>query len=353
VADRVGGAVIQPCPQPSSRFSMVSLLPDATLVLFVLALTASGAPDQPPSPQRLLNAIDELNAQRVAAILTLVLIASLILHPFQFSLVRLLEGYWDDSRVGRPLSALLKSLHRRRRQRLERLAYDPQTPREQDRQQWAEDRLDQYPDEDRLLPTRLGNTLRAAEDEAGMRYELPTVAAMPRLYPYLSGRFAAIYVDRRNQLDAAVRFCAVLGLAAVISAGMLLANGGAWRLLPVAIIVLARISYQAAVLAAFSYGQALHVAFDLHRFDMLKALHYPLPGNRAEELRLNQQLGDFFTTGAPIDAAYAHDDEEGRGGLKEFDRGVDDSRTRRTTASSQLPPSAAYSERRFEADVGV
>ncbi len=353
MADRVGNAVLQPCPQLSSRFSVVSLLPDATLVLFVLALTASGAPGQPPSPQRVLTAIDGLNAQRVVAMLALVLIASLILHPFQFSLVRLLEGYWDDSRVGRPLSALLKALHRRRRQRLERLAYDPQTPQEQDRQQWAEDRLDQYPDEDRLLPTRLGNTLRSAEDEAGMRYELPTVAAMPRLYPYLSGRFAAVYVDRRNQLDAAVRFCGVLGLAAVISAGMLLTNGGPWRVLPVAIILLARISYQAAVRAAANYGYALHVAFDLHRFDMIKALHYPLPANRAEELRFNQQLGDFFTAGAPIDAGYAHDDEDGHGRLKESDRGVDDSRTRRMAASSQLAPSPAYSERRIEVDVGV
>ena len=352
MGDPLRGAVAQPCPQRGSRFNVVSLLPDATLVLFVLTLVASGAPGQSPSPRQVLAAIDELNAQRVAAVLTLVLIASLILHPFQFSLVRLLEGYWDDSRISRPFSALGRRLHRRRRQRLERLAYDPQTPQEEERQQWAEDRLDQYPDEDRLLPTRLGNTLRAAEDEAGARYELPTLAAMPRLYPYLSGRFAEVYVDRRNQLDAAVRFCAVLGLAAVISAGMLLANGGPWRVLPLAIALLTWISYQAAVRAAASYGQALYVAFDLHRFDMIKALHYPLPANRAEELDFNQQLHDFFTTGVPIDANYVHD-EGGVGRPKDSDRGVDDSRTRRTAASSQLAPSDAYSEQTFEVDVGV
>jgi hypothetical protein len=293
------------------RFNVVSLLPDATLVLFVLTLKASGAPGEPPSARQVLAAIDELNAQRVAAILALVLVLSLILHPFQFSLVRLLEGYWDDSRIGRPFSALGKELHRRRRRRLERLALASQTAREEERQQWAEDRLYQYPDEDRLLPTRLGNTLRAAEDEAGMRYELPTVIVMPRLYPYLSERFAAVYTDRRNQLDAAVRFCAILALAAVVSAGMLLPNGGPWRALPVAIILLSLISYQAAVRAAANYGQALFVAFDLHRFDMIKALHYPLPTNLDAERRFNKRLADFFSErpDSDIDDDYAHGDD--------------------------------------------
>jgi hypothetical protein len=277
------------------RFNVVSLLPDATLVLFVLALTASGAPTEPPKPGAVLAAIDELNAERVAAILALVLVASLILHPFQFSLVRLLEGYWESSRIGRPLSALGKELQRRRRQRLDLVAHDPQTPQEHDRKQWAQEMFDQYPDEDRLLPTRLGNTLRAAEDEAGARYELPTVAIMPRLYPHFSDRFAAVYVDRRNQLDAAVRFCAVLALAAVISAALLLPNGGAWRALPLAVALLTWIAYQAALRAAANFGQALFVAFDLHRFDMIRALHYPLPANRAEEQDFNQRLGGFFT----------------------------------------------------------
>jgi cell division protein FtsB len=292
------------------RFNVVSLLPDATLVLFVLALTASGAPAESPKPGAVLAAIDKLNAQRVAAMLALVLIASLILHPFQFSLVRLLEGYWESSRIGRPLSALGKELHRRRRQRLDQLAHDPQTPQEQERQQWAKEMLDQYPDEDRLLPTRLGNTLRAAEDEAGARYKLPTVTIMPRLYPYFSDRFAAVYVDRRNQLDAAVRFCAILALAAVISGAMLLTNGGAWRVLPVAIAVLTWVSYQAALRAAANFGQALFVAFDLHRFDMIKALHYTLPANRPEELDFNQRLGEFFTGDELPHDIYDHGDQK-------------------------------------------
>jgi hypothetical protein len=261
-----------------ARFCNVSLLPNAALVLFVLALVGSGAPGQAPSPRQLLDAIDQLSLARFAAILALILTVSLILHPFQFSLVRLLEGYWDGTGAGRALGALLAELQRRRRQRLERLiAREPVSPGEEERMQRAAERLFHYPDERRLLPTRLGNTLRAAEDEAGMRYGLPTVATMPRLYPYLSDRFAAVYVDRRNQLDLAVRFCVILALATLISAVMLAVNGGCWRVLPVATALLSWTSYQAAVRAAAAYGQALYIAFDLHRFDMLRALHLPLP----------------------------------------------------------------------------
>jgi hypothetical protein len=329
-----------------SRFARVDLLPDTTLVLLILAIIASGAPSRPPSPQRLLAAIDNLSIERLASVLALVLVVSAILQFFQFSLVRLLEGYWDGSRLGRRLSALGKQRQQRRRLRLEELTLaEPQTPEEECRQLWAEDRLLHFPAEDRVLPTRLGNTLRAAEDEAGQRYALPTIAAMPRLYPYLSERLAAVYSDRRNQLDLAVRFCAVLTLGAAIAALLLLPNGGRWLLLPVAVMALAWVAYQAAVRAAAAYGQALYVAFDLHRFDMLRALHYPLPTSRAEELAFNERLTTFLTAGVVCDDAYQHDEPGTMVPTLAFpDHLTAGSRTRRMDTSSQTEATSAYSE---------
>ena len=46
---------------------------------------------------------------------------------------------------------------------------EPEAPAQTERLQLAAERLAHYPSEDRLLPTTLGNTLRAAEDEAGAR----------------------------------------------------------------------------------------------------------------------------------------------------------------------------------------
>jgi hypothetical protein len=160
--------------------------------------------------------------------------------------------------------------------------------------------------------------------------------------------------DRRNQLDVAVRFCIVLALAAVIAAALLLPNGGRWHLLPLGIIALAWISYQAAVRAAASYGQALFVAFDLHRFDMIRALHYPLPNSRAEELAFNERLTDFLTVGVVPNDDYQHGQRaEIASALEAPDGLTDSSRTRRRDASSQLEPTSAYSESSPVMEVGV
>jgi hypothetical protein len=326
------------------RFGNVSMLPNLALVLLVLALLAGGAPAEPPNAEQILSTLDRLSLVRVAAVVALVVIVSLILHPFQFSLVRLLEGYWDATRFGRAIGGLGRAFHRRRRQRLEQaVLMEPETPAQMERLQQAAERLAQYPSEERLLPTKLGNTLRAAEDEAGARYGLPTVVTMPRLYPYLSDRFAAVYTDRRNQLDVAVRFCVVLVLATVIAFGLLAANGGLWLLLPLLTGLLAWTSYQGAVRAAAAYGQALFVAFDLHRFDMLKALHYPLPANLDDELNLNQRVAEFFMHGVPIQEDYWHEQGQHR-------RSDDRSQMEHNVTSSQSAPIRAYSEARPEPD---
>jgi hypothetical protein len=325
------------------RFGNVSLLPNLALVLLVLALLAGGAPAEPPNAGRILNTLDGLSLVRAAAVVALVVIVSLILHPFQFSLVRLLEGYWDATRVGRAIGALGRAFHRRRRQRLEQaVLLKAETPAQMERLQQAAEQLAHYPSEERLLPTKLGNTLRAAEDEAGARYGLPTIVTMPRLYPYLSDCFAAVYTDRRNQLDVAVRFCVVLVLTTVIAFGLLAANGGLWLLLPLLTALLAWTSYHGAVRAAAAYGQALFVAFDLHRFDMLEALHYPLPANLDDELDFNQRLAEFFMHGVPMEEAYCHAQEH-----RHADNGR---RTEHNVTSSQSAPIRAYSETRPEPD---
>jgi hypothetical protein len=46
---------------------------------------------------------------------------------------------------------------------------------------------------------------------------------------------------------------------------------------PMAIRTACWVAYQSAVRAAITYGRLLPAAFDLYRFDMLGALHLPLP----------------------------------------------------------------------------
>ena len=295
------------------RFNLIALVPTTALVLFLVALVRSGAVGGRPSLQQLLT----LPAPESLAFMVFgALLVSLVLHPFQILLVRLFEGYWGDGRVGRALSHIGIERHRRRWARLMRLA-GAGVHTQDDRQllQAAQANLRLYPLTDRrLLPTRLGNILRAAEDRAGQRYGLSTITVWPRLYPYVTGQLAAALASVRNQLDVSIRLCASLALATVIS-GTVLITDGWWLLVPLATGVFAWAGYRSALRAARSYGEAMHWAFDLHRFEMLQAMHYPLPANLAEERAFNQELSRFLASGRPIGGRqsthqYEHDQQD-------------------------------------------
>jgi hypothetical protein len=234
-------SLIGAAAQFGPRFNVVSFLPNAALLGLVLVLVASGAPSEAPNLADLKEALKGWSPLAVTGALLGVVVLSLLLHPFQLALVRLLEGYWASSAPGRPLAAIGIELHRRRYERL-RSAYSRafdesnSVPDEPPTAEWtpdagvaedpnrllmlarwrearhgaaradivvhdALDRMNDYPARDRLLPTRLGNALRAGEDEAGDRYGLATNTMFPRLYPILSDRFGRLMDDARDQLD--------------------------------------------------------------------------------------------------------------------------------------------------------
>jgi hypothetical protein len=292
------------------RFNLVGLFPSAALAVFVVALVWGGAPEEAPSFDRFLEQAESMEAWEGALLFFGLLAVSLLAEPLQLSLVRLLEGYWSGSRVGRPIAALGVWWHGRCRRKLERLQMSFGTevisPATDARMREAAAQLQQlYPPEPFVMPTKLGNVLRSAEIRAGRRYGLDAIAAWPRLYPLLSEKVAAIVDDQRNQLDIAARFCVVLLTAALVYFA-LLATHAWWLVLPAALLVLAYLSYRAAVAAAVGYGKAIEVAFDLHRFDMLAALHLPLPADSESERASNEVLSQFLRDGLPHDFRFAH-----------------------------------------------
>jgi hypothetical protein len=288
------------------RFRFVSLLPVAVLALYVLALAWSGAPASSPSVGRAVMHARHVAGWEAVLLAVAVVVVALIAEPLQVTLVRLLEGYWGQSRAGRLLAAPGIAFHRARRRQLDRAQRrspgDPVSARAQAAREEAARKLRAYPPESAFLPTMLGNVLRSAEGRAGSRYGLDAIVVWPRLYPLLSDKVTAVLDDLRDQLDLAARFCVVFGIAAVISVAFLAAHG--WWLTAAAITLAgALLSYRAALAAAAAYGQALEAAFDLHRFDLLTALHLPLPANLTGEVSANQQLSRFL--GQPSEYLHA------------------------------------------------
>ena len=158
----------------------------------------------------------------------------------------------------------------------------------------AERRLYWLPAEEQdLLPTELGNTLRTGEIRAGERYGLELDVTMSRLSPLLSPSSLADLSDRRNQLDAAVRLCIAAGLATAVGVGLLLWHGS-WLFLALVTYLLCWVCYRAAVAAARGFSTSLAAAIDLHHLKLFDALQLKRPVNLAEELKFNKTLGQLF-----------------------------------------------------------
>lgn len=225
---------------------------------------------------------------------------ALLLHPFQVRAVRVLEGYWDRWPATAGLAGVLAEMQRRRHLALRAKASRP-GPVAAD----ARRRLAARPPAEALLPTALGNALRAGELSAGERYGLTTLSSWPRIYMQVSDRMAQALRSTRDALDTAVNLCwSLLASAVALGVGLSDEPGARWLCVPV--LVLAAVAYKGAVIAAQAYSGLMHVVFDLHRFDLLDALHHRLPTEREEEQEVFEQVSQLFAGREVPDLPYEH-----------------------------------------------
>lgn len=305
---------------------LVSVLPSAILVLIVFALPAASLyPWQDQASGNvadglptILDSARGLGVGGAAVLVLAVLLAAVLVRPFQIAAVQALEGYWASSWLTFPEQLAIER-HRRRRSMavwgVTQVGVSEKTPanrtfaevtrylRQNAQNKRWEDRahrvLDGYPlDQAYLLPTALGNILRRAELSAGERYGLGTVGMYPRLYPHLSARLDTQMSVELNLLDVSAALVFVFAGSATASAPLVWRLDG-WSLLPVAFVVGAAVAYRGARRAAGFLAVLLHTAFDLHRFDMLTALHRKLPLTPEQELLENQALTEFLTGRRP------------------------------------------------------
>jgi hypothetical protein len=152
---------------------------------------------------------------------------------------------------------------------------------------------------DQVLPTRLGNAIRAAERYGIRTYGMDMPFWWPRLWAKLPEAEQTQVEDALSTLVALLNLAtlfAAVGLFGVIYLPLTLAPPARWwsllaDLLPRLLAglgawLVAWLGYQGAVVQARSYGQHLRTAVDLHRFGLLQALHQPLSKTLLEEKAL-------------------------------------------------------------------
>ncbi len=205
-----------------------------------------------------------------------------ILEALTTPIVRFFEGYWAESKLYRWACTKQKA----RRDRLSDSA-----------------RYQRYPVNSQLVkPTRLGNVLVAAEEYPHQLYQLDAVLWWPRLAALLPETL-------RTQIDAALTpMLAMLNLSMMLMvltvgtvATLIVVHRWWWQLSCVLIVqlILARLCYLAASIQAEDYGATVRVAFDLHRFDLLKQMHIPLPQSLFNERLLWEMLNRWVFSYAP------------------------------------------------------
>ncbi|MCI3239579.1 hypothetical protein [Streptomyces spinosisporus] len=287
------------------RVLSVHFAPCALFVAGVLALIRAGsfsgrsdwAAVWPRQPMTALGVFAVITAS--ASVL------GLLLQPYQVRAVRVLEGYWDRWPATAGLAGLLARMQRRRWHALRRRAHRAaETDTALRMRADARRRLAVRPPAEALLPTALGNALRAGELSAGERYGLTTLTSWPRIYPQVSDRIAEALRSTRDALDAAVNLCWSFLVLTCVAAVAIYDEPSAWWLCAAG-LVLAAVAYKGAVTAAQAYSGLMHVVYDLHRFDLLEALHYPLPTPEHEHA-LFAQISAFFAGRGHPDTPYRH-----------------------------------------------
>ncbi|MER5504810.1 hypothetical protein ABT052_05700 [Streptomyces sp. NPDC002766] len=275
----------------SPRLKFVNILPSAVVIATVIALLLSGAPQQAPTAEMLSRNAQDLGWTGLTLGTVGSLVAGLLLQPLELASIRFLEGYWSARGPLARLGRMGVWLQQRRKSRLAwqaRRLQDGAPLREQ-----AREDLTRMPDRRAVLPTMLGNRLRAAEERAGRPYRLDALRTWPRLYYVLSPETLQKLAEYRNQLDTMARFCIAFALAAPITAALLALHTW-WLMVPLVFGVLSWLAYRSAVHAATTYGDAFSAAIDVYRLKLLTEMSVKAPENTDEERLLNQTLADLW-----------------------------------------------------------
>ncbi|EKU96549.1 hypothetical protein Lepto7375DRAFT_0011 [Leptolyngbya sp. PCC 7375] len=251
----------------------------------------------------------------VLIVCLLVIAASaFIVQRFDLAILRFLEGYWPQhlrllQRLRqRSLQYYENQLHhiKEQLQGLMRLqASQPPNLNILEKQARLDYQRRWLPSQPQyLMPTELGNILRAAELRPEAKYGLNAVVCWPHLWMILPEHPRNDLQEARVSLNTAVRVW-LWGL--MFWGWAFLVFWTPWALLALPIGWLTMLfAYRWSLSAARSYGDLLDAAFDLYRDELYKALRWPLPENSDVEREIGKRLSQYIWRG-PVHLVSYHD----------------------------------------------
>jgi len=250
----------------------------------------------------LVNAANQNVVIRSIMFVVAALLVAILLALNATPLYRFLEGYtWP-----RWAYEARKRAQLRRLKRVKAVAFAPPGNRvDVIRQQLAWERLQEYPDEQYLLPTRLGNAIKAFETYGKDRYGLDSQMFWFELVTVAPDALQKEEQDARAVVDFFVSaiYLAALFSAAGVLVGSLRAN---LQSLVAGAIAAALVPffYSRAVNSIRQWRLVVQALVNVGRLKLANALGLALPGTLEEERQMWQALAGFVFWGGE---AYAKD----------------------------------------------
>lgn len=232
-------------------------------------------------------------AERAGLILLLALTLALLLSSSSTPLYRVLEGYrlpskWADRK---------RNEHKAARTKLR----DDIAQMEQDdaiRIGIAHEELDRYPRASKyVMPTRLGNALKAGETYGRTQYNLDTVLLWNQLVSVADDELKEALTRTRTMMDFHAGVFWLSPLFALASIGTAIYAKEAAYLLGLIALVVCPGAYSATVRAATLYASVLRALVDTTRVDLAKKLGLQLPTSLADERELWGAYSEFAAWG--------------------------------------------------------
>ncbi len=220
--------------------------------------------------------------------------SAFVVQRFDLPVLRCLEGYWHPW-----LRPLRRCFIARQAKRSQRIDDRWQTLTRIDRAQLTSEQRDEFvqldweqnhlPLTDQLMPTRLGNVLRAAEQRPLEKYGLDAIICWSRLWFLLPDGVKTDLQTARADLNTAARFWlwSVLFIVWTIWAWWAILLG----------IISAIFAYSWAIEVATTYGNLIEAAFDLYRDRLYQSLRWHLPADPNEERRVGRELTQYLWRG--------------------------------------------------------
>ncbi|HEX7407488.1 MAG TPA: hypothetical protein VF515_07530 [Candidatus Binatia bacterium] len=284
--------------QFSKSLILSTLLPTAFFVALSLVLVAPMLPSEAVWP----TGLEALDVQWKVVVISLVTLAlSGALYNLNIPIIRFYEGYpWQESSLGKrwtrqyqaeltAASVRIRGMRTLLRAMAKRLTEDQTVAKQYTeiiglwKKLWERTESGFPGRVELVLPTRLGNVIRAFEYYPYLQYEMDAVTLWPRLIAKIDKDYAATIDEAKTSFDFMLNsslLSALLGLA-LLAVGLLrgtpLTAWSAATIWSVEVTVCAGFSYAfclAAIGRAGAWGQVVMGAFDLYRSDLLKQLGY-------------------------------------------------------------------------------